>query len=172
MDVFAAIATRRSVRIYADDQPEIPAAIMRRILGAAMAAPSAGNQQPWHFIVVTDRETLDAIPRFHPYCKMITSVKTAIVVCGDPQGTKWPAFWPQDCSAATQNILLAARACGLGSVWTGVYPDEERMAGCRQLLGIPEHILPFAVVPLGTAKSSDQEAVDRFNESFVHRDRW
>lgn len=171
MDIFETIATRRSIRIFADEQPVISEEIIKKLLQAAMSAPSAGNQQPWHFIVVTDRERLDAIPAFHPYCKMITGVRTAIVICGDPDGKKWPAFWPQDCSAATQNLLLAARACGLGSVWSGVYPDENRMAGCRKLFGIPEHIYPFAVVPLGTPKN-DFSKIDRYNESYVHAESW
>ncbi len=168
MDVYEAISTRRSVRSFRDEP--VGDEVIERLLRAAMLAPSAGNQQPWNFFVVKDRAKLDKIPTFHPYCKMIHQAGVAIVVCGDPTGRKWPDLWPQDCSAAVQNLLLAARAEGLGAVWTGVYPFEERMAGCRQLLNIPERIYPFAVVPLGYPK--DPEAAfkekDRYKQELVY----
>jgi Nitroreductase len=123
--------------------------MIETIIKAAMAAPSAGNQQPWHFIVITDRAKLDAIPSFHPYSKMVMQAPAAILACGDPDGKKWPAFWDQDLSAATQNMLLTARDLGLGTVWVGVYPEKDRMEGFRKLLGIPENIHPFALIPIG-----------------------
>lgn len=168
MDVFEAITTRRSIRSY-QDKP-VSDELIEQLLLAAMQAPSAGNQQPWHFVVVRDRQKLDQIESFHPYCRMIRQVSAAIVVCGDPAGKKWPDFWPQDCSAAVQNLLLAARAEGLGTVWTGVYPIEERMAGCRQLFGIPETIFPFAVIPVGWPKDGAFKEMERFNPALVHHD--
>lgn len=170
MDLFEAITTRRSIRSFIER--DVPDAMIDRLLGAAMLAPSAGNQQPWRFIVVRDRGKLDQIPSFHPYCKMITQVSVAIVVCGDPTGKKWPDYWPQDCSAAVQNLLLAARAEGLGTVWTGVYPFEERMAGCRSLLQIPPEIFPFAVIPVGYPKEPPDafKQKDRYRQELVHRD--
>ncbi len=170
MELYETIATRRSVRSYLDDH--VSDETIDRLLGAAMLAPSAANQQPWNFIVVRDRAKLDKIPSFHPYCKMVNQVGVAIVVCGDPAGKKWPDLWPQDCSAALQNLLLAARAEGLGAVWTGVYPFEERMAGCRQLFAIPAHIFPFAVVPVGYPKDPEGafKTKDRYKEELVFRD--
>ena len=111
MELYETITTRRSVRSYRNDH--IPDETIDKLLSAAMLAPSAGNQQPWCFIVVRDRAKLEKIPSFHPYCKMITQVNVAIIVCADPTGKKWPDLWPQDCSAALQNLLLAARAEGL-----------------------------------------------------------
>ena len=170
MELYEAIRTRRSIRSFSDG--EVSDELINRILDAAMLAPSAGNQQPWHFIVVRNRQALDAVPSFHPYCKMITHVKVAVIVCGDPQDKKWPDFWVQDCSAALQNLLLAARAEGLGTVWTGVYPVEERMAGCRRLFDIPDHIIPLAIVPVGWPGTPAFKEMKRFNAKLVHRDRF
>ncbi|MEJ2056742.1 MAG: nitroreductase family protein [Desulfofustis sp.] len=168
MDVYEAIQTRRSVRSY--QSGDVSDDVVERLLRAAMLAPSAGNQRPWRFLVVRDRDKLSRIPSFHPYCKMITQVPVAIVVCGDPSAKKWPDLWPQDCSAAVQNLLLAARAEGLGAVWTGVYPFEERMAGLRRLFAIPAQIYPFAVVPVGYPKDPGEsfKAKDRYQPELVH----
>lgn len=169
MDLIDAIHTRRSIRKYtgapvADDMIET-------ILRAGMAAPSAGNQQPWQFVVITDRARLDAIPAFHPYSRMVAQAPAAILVCGDPDGKKWPAFWVQDVSAATQNMLLAARDLGLGTVWVGIYPEQDRMDGFRRLCGLPAHIVPFALVPVGWP-ATPFEALDRFRPELVHRETW
>ena len=172
MDLYEAIRTRRSVRSFSDK--DVSDEAVERLLRAAMLAPSASNQQPWHFIVVRDKETRERIPAFHPYCAMVTQVPVAIVVCGDPAGRKWPDLWPQDCSAAVQNLLLAARGEGLGAVWTGVYPFAERMAGLRALLDIPEEIYPFAVVPVGYPKDPGDgfRERDRYRAHLVHRERF
>ena len=97
-----------------------------------MAAPSAGNQQPWHFIVIDDREILSEIPKFHPYSKMLNEASCAIVVCGDVTLQRFEGYWVQDCSAATQNMLLMATELGLGSVWLGAYPREERVEALKK----------------------------------------
>ena len=94
------------------------------LLEAAMAAPSAGNQQPWHFIVIRDRAVLNAIPGFHPHAAMALHAPVGILVCGDPALEKHPGYWVQDCAAATENLLLAVAAKGLGAVWCGVYPSR------------------------------------------------
>lgn len=169
MELTEVISTRRSIRSFTDEP--VTDEIIETILRAAMAAPSAGNQQPWQFIVTRNRQTLDAVPDFHPFAKMMKKAPVAIVVCGDPDGKKWPDFWVQDCSAATQNLLLAARDLGLGTVWTGVYPLEERMAGARTLFGIPETILPFAIVPVGWPEKGFAN-IDRFKETLVHWEKW
>lgn len=169
MDVIEAIKTRRSIRKFIDKP--VPKEMIETILGAAMLAPSAANQQSWHFIVVTDRKKLDGVPDFHPYAKMIRQASAAIVVCGAPEGTDWPDFWVQDCSAATQNLLLAARGLGLGTVWTGVYPLEERMEKTRVHFGIPDNVLPLAIVPLGWP-DGEFSAKDRYKADRVHYDSW
>ncbi len=169
MELFEALRSRRSIRSYTEEP--VSDELLAELLDAAMLAPSAGNQQPWHFVVIRDRHKLDKIPNFHPYSKMVLKATVAILICGDPEGKKWPAFWSQDCSAATQNLLLAARGLGLGSVWAGVYPEEGRMDGFRKLLGIPENIYPFAFVPLGWP-DVDFQVMNRFRPELIHNDRW
>jgi len=168
MNIFQAIATRRSIRSFTDEA--VSDELIEKLIGAAMLAPSAGNQQPWQFVVVRDRDKLSRIETFHPYCKMAKQASVVIVVCGDPAGKKWPDFWPQDCGAAVENLLLAARGEGLGTVWTGVYPLEERMAGCRELFLIPEHIFPFAIIPIGWPKDTDGafKEMNRYKSDLVH----
>jgi Nitroreductase len=169
MELIEAIATRRSIRRF-QERPVIDEHL-QTIIEAAMLAPSAGNQQPWHFVVITDREKLDRIPDFHPYSAMVRMAPAAILVCGDPAGGPWPDFWTQDCSAATQNALLAARDLGLGTVWVGVYPVEERMGGFRRLLDIPEYIYPFALIPVGWPVDSFH-TVNRSKPERVHQEAW
>lgn len=163
------ILSRRSIRKYTKEQ--VPDDVIKDLLRAAMSAPSAGNEQPWHFVVIRDRETLDEIPRFHPYSMMLKEAPVAILVCGDMRLLKYQGYWVQDCSAATQNILLAAKAKGLGSVWLGVYPDEERVKNLRKLLGIPEEVIPFSLVSLGYPAEHKPPA-DRYDRARVHYDRW
>jgi nitroreductase len=169
MEFNEVVYTRRSIRAYSEQ--EVEEAAVERVLRAAMAAPSAGNQQPWQFIVIRDREKREAIPAIHPYARMVLQAPVAILVCGDPDGKKYPQYWQQDCSAATQNLLLAARDQGLGTVWCGVYPDQTRIDGFRKLLAIPSHILPFALVPLGWPGIIFQ-AVERFNPAVIHYEQW
>lgn len=166
MDV---ILTRRSIRKYTE--MPVSAEIIGDILKAAMAAPSAGNQQPWHFILLSDREAMDKIPEFHPYSQMLKEAPMAILVCGDVNLDKYGGMWVQDCAAATQNILLAAHAKGLGAVWVGVYPSEERMLEMRKLLGIPENVTPFSIVPIGHP-AEEKPAADRYDKTRVHFDKW
>ena len=169
MELVKAMKSRRSIRNYREET--VSDEMIEKLISNAMTAPSAGNQQPWHFIVVRDRERMAAVPSFHPYCKMITKAPVAVLVCGDPVGKKWSDFWVQDCSAAVQNFLLAARAEGLATVWTGVYPVEDRMRGCRELFSIPEHIIPFAIIPVGWPKDEDAfKEIDRYNPDLVHQE--
>ena len=169
MELLDVIHTRRSIRKFLTDP--VPPQMIETILRAGMAAPSAGNQQPWHFIVITDQARREAIPAFHPYSKMVAQAPVAILVCGDPTGKKWPTFWEQDASAATQNILLSARDLGLGSVWVGIHPEKDRIDGFRKLFGIPEHIIPFSLIPLGWPDAAF-EALDRFRPELVHDETW
>lgn len=169
MDAMEAILTRRSVRKYTDEP--VPEKVIKTLLEAAMSAPSAGNQQPWHLVVIDERQMLDAIPDVHPYARMLRQAPLAILVCGDLQRERSPGFWVQDCSAATQNLLLAVRAQGLGGVWLGVYPREERVEGLRELLGLPEHVVPLALVSIGHP-ASEQGPANRYDEGRVHRNRW
>jgi nitroreductase len=163
------IVNRRSIRKYTD-QPVTEEQIAQ-LLRAAMSAPSAANQQPWRFVVVRNRELLDQIPTFHPHASMAPQASLVIAVCGDLSDLRIPERWVQDCSAATENILLAAHDLGLGAVWLGVYPTDERVDGVRKLLALPEHIMPLSMVAVGYP-AEHPPAVDRFDPSYVHYDRW
>ena len=169
MDTIEAIHTRRSIRKYTDEP--VSEETIETLLRAAMAAPSAGNEQPWHFAVIDDRKLLDEIPKFHPYSTMLKEAPVAILIAGDLSLETYEGYWVQDCSAATQNLLLAAHAEGLGAVWLGVHPVDEREAGMRKLLGIPDNVIPFSLIALGhPAEQKGRE--DRYQASRVRRNGW
>jgi nitroreductase len=138
METLTAIQTRRSIRKY-QDRP-VPDALVEKLLAAAMSAPSARNGQPWHFVVIDDRSILAEIARLCPNAKMAEHAPLAILVAGDLDLEGSPGYWVVDCAAAVQNLLLAAHALGLGAVWTGVYPGQERMERLGRLAGLPERI--------------------------------
>ncbi len=169
MNTLEAIRTRRSIREYTD-QPVSHDAI-EELLNAAMNAPSAANEQPWQFIVIDDRNILDRIPTISPYAEMCTRAQVAVLVCADLRLLRMPDFWVQDCAAATENLLLAAHEIGLGAVWTGVYPVEDRVQGFRTLFSLPDHIVPFALVPIGhPASVPSREERDRKDR--IHHNTW
>lgn len=145
--VLEAILSRRSIRKF--QNKEISNEDIHKVLKAGMNAPSAGNEQPWHFIIIDNRNLLNQIADFHPYAKMLYEAPLAIMVCGDPSLEKHKHYWPVDCSAATENMLLAIHALGLGGVWIGVYPREHRMKKLKEMLHIPDPIQPFAIIALG-----------------------
>ncbi|MFW6324813.1 MAG: nitroreductase family protein [Desulfovibrionales bacterium] len=169
MDVFEAIHTRRSVRTFRREP--VSEELIREFLAAAMSAPSAGNQQPWHFIVLKDRDLLEKASRVHPYVKMAVDAPAAILVCGELSREKFPGYWVQDCAAATQNLLLAIHGKGLGGVWTGIYPIEERVEAFTSLLSLPGGVLPFALVVFGYF-DHDLKRENRFKEDRVHMNGW
>jgi nitroreductase len=169
MDTLEAIHTRRSVREYLD-QP-VPEELINRLLAAGMAAPSARNQQPWEFVVITDRALLSKIPLVNPYAQMAENAPTAILVCGNLRRETSPGYWVVDCAAAVQNMLLCAHASGLGAVWTGTYPNEERMDGYTTLLDLPEHVIPHTLVVLGYP-AEQPPPQDRFTPDRVHHNGW
>lgn len=156
------IMTRTSIRSFTD-RP-VAADTVEMLLRAGMAAPTAVNLQPWHFVVVNDRAKLDEMGGDGRQSKMWQESPLVIVVCGNlEKALEGPgqAFWVQDCSAATENILLAAHALGLGAVWTGCYPIEERVTMVSEVLGLPEHIVPLCAIVMGYP-----------NESPEPKDKW
>ena len=142
---------------------------VKTLLEAAMAAPSASNRKPWHFITVTERGKLDSLADAHRYGKMLHQAPLCIVVCGDTEVSE--RFWVQDCSAATENFLLAAAALGLGAVWIGVHPSENRVADVKEILGIPEKITPLNLISIGHP-AEEKEPRTQYDEERVHRERW
>ena len=136
-----------------------------------MAAPSAGNQQPWHFVALTSREQLRAASATTPYGKMLLEAAFALVVCADTRDLKHESMWQQDCGAATQNALLAAHALGLGAVWLGFWPKMERVTPLKEVLGMPEGVEPFAVLAFGHP-AEDKPPSERYDPARVHFERW
>ena len=132
-----------------------------------MAAPSASNKQPWHFITITERGTLTKLAELHQYAKMLNEATLCIAVCGE----KANRYAVQDCSAATQNILLAATGLGLGSVWLGVHPNAEREPQVAQLLEIPDSHFPLCLIAIGHPTEQKPPA-DRYDPAKVHNETW
>jgi len=168
METLEAILTRRSIREYTS-QP-VPEELVRDLLAAAMQAPSASNGQPWHFIIITERRQLNALAMAMPHGQSLTAAPLGIVVCAELE--KSPRFWVQDCSAATMNLLLAAHASGLGGVWLGIYPNEERVANVKQILGIPAGIIPLCIVSIGYPATKPELPERRYDETRLHYNNW
>lgn len=170
MDTLEAIHTRRSVRQFgeapvSDEQIET-------LLRAAMAAPSAHNQQPWRFIVVRDRDTLARLAAATKYAAPIGRAQVGIVIVADTGALKTAEdLWVIDCSLAGENMMLAARAIGLGSVWLASWPYEGYMAAIAEILGAPQSVVPVGMFAIGVS-ASPGPVVDRFHPEWVHRERW
>lgn len=169
MEAIEAILTRRSIRHYTEKS--VPEEVIYKLLEAAMCAPSARNYQPWQFIVITHRQMLDRIPEVHPYAEMLRQAPLAILICGDKELEPNADYLNQDCSAATENLLIAANALGLGAVWLGVFPQRSRVEGLTRLFCLPENIIPISLVSLGfPAEIKINE--NHFNETRIHYDKW
>lgn len=165
------IMTRTSVRQFTS-RP-IAKDTLETIVRAGMAAPSAMNKQPWAFVVVTEKEMLDSLRAVHPYSNLKTAT-AAIVVCGDLEKAIegfGREYWIQDCSAATENILLAAHALGLGAVWCGVYPNPNVMPQVARVLGLPSWVIPLNIITMGYPADESQPK-DKWNPENVHDQRW
>ena len=161
-DAVETLMTRTSIRSFTDRA--VAADTVEMLLRAGMAAPTAVNKQPWHFVVIDDRAVMDSLGGNGRQSQMWKESPLAIVVCGDmDKALDGPGrdFWIQDCSAATENILLAAHALGLGAVWTGCYPIEERVANVSRVLNLPETIIPLCVIVMGYP-----------NEQPAPKDKW
>ncbi|MDE5856900.1 MAG: nitroreductase family protein, partial [Muribaculaceae bacterium] len=161
------IMTRTSIRKFTN-QP-IGADTLTSLVKAGMAAPTAVNKQPWSFIVVTEREVLDSLMNVHPYSNLATAT-AAIVVCGEMEKALdgfGRDYWIQDCSAATENILLAAHAYGLGAVWCGVYPNPNVVPGVKRVLSIPGAVTPLSLITLGHP-ADNPAPKDKWNPENVH----
>ncbi|MFA8300980.1 MAG: nitroreductase family protein [Hyphomicrobiales bacterium] len=165
------IHKRKSVRHFTNQK--IEKHLLETVIKAGMAAPTAINIQPWAFIAIDDRQTLDELGEVLPYAKMIFDSPAAIVVCGDLNKAyqKKPEYWIQDCSAATQNILLAAESLGLGAVWTAAYPEMDRVEHVQKILNLPESIIPLNVIPIGYSTGQDKPK-DKWKPENLHWQKW
>ncbi len=170
METIKAIMTRRSVRVF--DSTPVTETQIKIVLEAAMNAPSAGDGRPWHFIVTTDRAKLDAladaVDEGNP---MFKQAQAAVLICLDESLEKFKGFGLQDCACAAQNLQLAAHDMGLGTVWIAVIGVPPRVAGCRKVFGVPTHITPFALFPIGRP-AEKISAEYRYDEKRIHREGW
>jgi nitroreductase len=171
-DTISVIHSRKSVRNYTGER--VSKDDLVALVKAGMAAPSAVNKQPWAFVIVTDDDTLAKLAEGLPYTKMIVKSRACIVVCGDMSKALSGVerdFWIQDCSAASENILLAAESMGLGAVWSGMYPLQERVAHVRKVLGLPDNIIPLNIIAVGHP-SGVEKTQDKFNQANIHWEKW
>ena len=166
MDAYQAIMTRHSIRKYTAEP--VSDELIQELLTAGMSAPSGGDSRPWHFVVVTARDQLDALAILKP---VLERAPLAIVVCGDTELSKHKEAWMINCSLASQNILLAAHARGLGAVWLGCYPVPDRVARVAGILSLPEHMIPLNMIAVGYP-AEEKEAIDRYDASRVHHNKW
>ena len=162
---------RRSIRVYSPG--EVSEAAVTRLLEAAMVAPCAMTKDPWRFVTVRDKQTLSTLATLHPGAAMLSSAALAVVVCGDLDAAfeRHISYLLQDCSAATENLLLAAHAQGLGACWVGIHPGEPLIKRARELLSLPASFVPVAVVSLGQP-GEQLPARTRYNAGYVHREKW
>ena len=165
------IFERRSIRKYTAEPVSLEQE--EKLLRAAMQAPSAGNEQPWEFIVVRDPETLKKMTEGHPYSTPLLGAPLGILICGDINKQRFNpyAYWVQDCSAAIQNLLLEAQHLGLGAVWMGLHPIKEREDVLIELFGLPEGVIPLGMIAVGHPAQT-VEPVDRYLPERVHREKW
>jgi len=170
-DALSVIHSRKSVRHFTG-QPVSQDDLMT-LVKAGMAAPTAVNMQPWSFVIVTERTVLDTLAQSLPYAKMLDKAGAAIVVCALPEKAfqKSTEFALIDSACASENILLAAEAIGLGAVWTSVYPDNDRIEAVRKVLGIPSNVIPLNVIPIGYPTGEDVPK-DKFKPENVHLEKW
>lgn len=170
--MLAEIHNRKSVRSFVPQKP-VSKEDLTTIVKAGMAAPSAVNKQPWAFIVVTERSVMDSLKVGLPSAQMLGEAGAAIIVCGDLSKAleSHPDYWIQDCSAATQNMLLAIESLGLGAVWTGVYPVSERVDFVKKTMKLPENIIPLNVIPIGYPAGETQPK-DKWKDENVRWNKW
>jgi nitroreductase len=166
------IFARKSVRNY--NESTIPKETLELLVKAGMAAPTARDKRPWEFIIITDKAVLKKLSDALPYAKMAEKAGHGIVVAGDMEKQNGGAdspYWIMDCSAAVQNILLAAESLGLGAVWTAVYPNSDRLEPVSKILGLPKNIVPLAFIPVGTPAGTDKPK-DKYNKNQIHWNKW
>jgi nitroreductase len=166
-DLLDLMYARRSVRAYTDE-PVLDGEV-EAMLKAAMAAPSAQDLRPWHFVVVRKRKLLDELAEVHKYADMLEEAPLAIVVCGDQKVSE--RHWVEDTCTATQNLLLAATAVGLGGVWISLYPKKKHQKYVRQILDIPDHVGVLCVVALGHPAEKQEERT-HYDPKRIHHDEW
>ncbi len=170
METIKAMMSRRSIRKFKNTP--VADKDIKILLETAMNAPSAGDGRPWHFVVITDRNKLDSFAdKIDDGNDMFKEAQAAILICGDEAKEKFPGFYPQDCACAAQNLHLAAHDLGLGSVWIALWSVPPRINGVKEILNIPDSVVPFAIFPMGYP-AEDLGEEYRYDESLVHYNQW
>ena len=169
MEIQEALLNRRSIRKYKAQQ--ISEENINKMLKAAMYAPSAMNTQAWQFVVVDNKQTLMDIFKIIPHAEMLKQTIKAILVCGDVSVEKNETWILENCSAATQNILLSAYGLGIGSCWISVYGSEDTFKKIKSLFNLPENIIPFSLISLGYP-DEEVKTEERFKEEKIHFNKW
>lgn len=169
MDLLEGLLTRRSIRRFTDRK--VAETDMIDIIKAGMYAPSAGNQQPWRYIIVTDQEKKELIGNTIRTSVMAKDANFVIIVCADLEQAKYPQYWDQDCAAAMQNMLLASHSKGIGAVWGGIYPEKDRVEFIRKEFKIPENIEVFGLLMAGYPEIQPSNA-ERFHPEMIYREAW
>ncbi len=169
MDILEAIFTRRSIRKFTGEP--ISDVDLDTILRAGFQAPSAHNCQPWEFVIIKDKSKFETIAKVHPYAKMLPQAEVCIIVCGDQKKQSKEGFLIEDCSAAIQNILLAAHGIGLGAVWCGLYPVVHLIKDVKKICSLPSQIIPVGMVVLGH-RGEDRKTEDRYDVAKLHYENW
>jgi nitroreductase len=170
-DAITAILTRRSIRDYTPHP--VPEEMIRLLLEAGMSAPSAFDERSTEFIVINDRHILDEIQKFNPKRLQLKKATVAIMVCGNQakEKNKGQGFWQLDGAVASENILIAANALGLGAVWTAIYPFQDRIPKVQKMLNLPDQVIPLTIIPLGYPAEQKMRE-NRYDASRVHTNRW
>lgn len=173
METLKAMATRKSVREFTDEG--ITFEDIKKILTAGMSGPSCMNKRMWSFVVIRNKELLGKLSVANGlYAAPLRGAALGILVCGDLERAlpDAPEYWVIDASIATQNMVLAAQDLGIGSVWLGCWPCEDRVREVKELMALPESIVPHSILALGYAKEPDNEERDLYESDSVHFDEW
>ena len=168
-DALTVIHSRKSVRKYLDKP--VTKEQLEVLMKAGMAAPTAADKRPWAFVAVTERALLDSLSGSSPYAKMLMKAAAAIIVCCDTRRALNSDIWIQDCSAASQNILLAAEATGLGAVWIGIYPEYFKYNHVRRVLNIPMEVIPLNIISIGWP-TGEEKPKKKFDPDNIHWEQW
>lgn len=169
MELYEGLISRRSIRKYQPKDVEYEK--LEKIIRAGMYAPSAVNKQPWHFIIFKNQETKNKIAEIHPNGSMIKEASSGILICFDENLQHDQGYGPIDCAAATQNMLLAAHSLGLGAVWIGIYPRQNRIDAMKEIFNLPDNIHAFSIVAVGYP-AENKETPDRYKKERIHFEKW
>ena len=169
-EVLNCILTRRSIRSF-DSSKKVSQQQLETILKAGMYAPSAMNKQSWEFVVINEKDVCEKLTMIHPHATYIKDSQCAILVCGDVEKS-FADYWVQDCSACSENMLLAIHSLGLGAVWCGVYPNDKIYPEIAKMFNLPKNIVPMSLIVLGYPTKQPSQPTDRFDSGKIHYNKW